>query len=156
MNYFQRLEHWGDTHHPKYLDILRIALGIYLCFKGIEFARNSTLLNEVISRQVPFNTLLELIVGHYVIFAHIMGGFFLAIGLLTRFACIIQIPILIGAIIFVNIDLTNHFTEMLLAILILGLLIYFTVIGSGPWSVDRLIARQNENDSHVSTDGITS
>ena len=106
MNYLQRLEYWGDRHHPRYLDILRIALGVFLCFKGVEFARNSTLLNEVISRQVPFNTLLLLILGHYVIFAHIMGGFLLAVGLLTRFACLIQIPILIGAIIFVNFDLT--------------------------------------------------
>lgn len=150
MNYLQRLEHWGDAHHPKYLDILRIALGVFLCFKGIEFARNSTLLNEIISRQVPFNTLLELILGHYVIFAHIMGGFFLALGLLTRFACIIQIPILLGALIFVNIDLTNHFSEFFLSILILGLLVYFTIIGSGSWSLDRVIERQNEKDTATS------
>lgn len=144
MNYLQRLEHWGDAHHPRYLDILRIALGIFLCFKGVEFARNSTLLNEVISRQVPFNTLLLLILGHYVIFAHIMGGFLLAVGLLTRFACLIQIPILIGAIIFVNFDLTNHFTDLLISLVILGLLIYFLIIGSGPWSLDRVMAKANE------------
>src|ERR671913_1539941 len=129
MNYLQRLEYWGDRHHPRYLDILRIALGVFLCFKGVEFARNSTMLNEVIGRQVPFNSLLLLILGHYVIFAHIMGGFLLAIGLLTRFACLIQLPILIGAIIFVNFDLTNHFTDLLVSLAILGLLIYFMIIG---------------------------
>ena len=144
MNYLQRLEYWGDRHHPRYLDILRIALGVFLCFKGVEFARNSTLLNEVISRQVPFNTLLLLILGHYVIFAHIMGGFLLAVGLLTRFACLIQIPILIGAIIFVNFDLTNHFTDLLISLVILGLLIYFLIIGSGPWSLDRIMAKADE------------
>ena len=145
MNYLQRLEYWGDRHHPRYLDILRIALGVFLCFKGVEFARNSTLLNEVISRQVPFNTLLLLILGHYVIFAHIMGGFLLAVGLLTRFACLIQIPILIGAIIFVNFDLTNHFTDLLVSLAILGLLIYFMIIGSGPWSLDRIMAKNEES-----------
>jgi putative oxidoreductase len=144
MNYLQRIEHWGDAHHPRYLDILRIALGVFLCIKGVEFARNSTLLNEVISSQVPFSTLLLLILGHYVIFAHIMGGFLLAAGLLTRFACLIQIPILIGAIIFVNIDLTNHFAELILSIAILGLLVYFMIIGSGPWSLDRLMAKDDE------------
>lgn len=144
MNYLQRVEHWGDRHHPRYLDILRIALGVFLCFKGVEFARNSALLNEVISRQVPFNTLLLLILGHYVIFAHIMGGFLLAVGLLTRFACIIQIPILLGAIIFVNFDLTNHFTDLLISIAILGLLIYFMIIGSGYWSLDRVMAKDDE------------
>jgi putative oxidoreductase len=146
MNYLQRLEHWGDHHHPKYLDILRIALGIFLCFKGIEFARNSTLLNEMIGRQVPFDSLLLLLLGHYVIFAHIMGGFLLALGLLTRFACAIQIPILIGAIIFVNSDLVNHFTALLLSILILCLLVYFTIIGSGPWSVDYAMEKGAKED----------
>ena len=144
MNYLQRLEYWGDRHHPRYLDILRIALGVFLCFKGVEFARNSTMLNEVIGRQVPFNSLLLLILGHYVIFAHIMGGFLLAIGLLTRFACLIQLPILIGAIIFVNFDLTNHFTDLLVSLAILGLLIYFMIIGSGPWSLDRVMAQYDD------------
>ena len=144
MNYLQRLEYWGDRHHPRYLDILRIALGVFLCFKGVEFARNSTMLNEVIGRQVPFNSLLLLIFGHYVIFAHIMGGFLLAVGLLTRFACLIQLPILIGAIIFVNFDLTNHFTDLLVSLAILGLLIYFMIIGSGPWSLDRVMAKSDE------------
>ena len=144
MNYLQRLEHWGDAHHPRYLDILRIALGVFLCFKGIEFARNSTMLNEVIGRQVPFNSLLLLILGHYVIFAHIMGGFLLAAGLLTRFACLIQLPILIGAIIFVNFDLTNHFSDLLVSLVILGLLIYFLIIGSGPWSLDHVMGKEDE------------
>lgn len=144
MNYLQRIEHWGDTHHPKYLDFLRIVLGIFLCFKGIEFARNSILLNELISRQVPFSSLLLLLLGHYVIFAHIMGGFLLALGLLTRFACLIQIPVLIGAIIFVNADLTNHFSEIFLSVIVLALLVYFTIIGSGPWSLDRLMSKEEE------------
>lgn len=137
MNYLQRLEHWGDRHHPHWLDIVRMALGVFLCFKGIEFARNSTLLNEMIGRQVPFSSLLLLILGHYVIFAHIMGGVLMALGLLTRFACIIQIPILLGAVIFVNSDLTRHFSELLLSLLMLGLLVYFAIIGSGPWSLDK-------------------
>ena len=143
MNYLQRLENWGDHHHPKYLDILRIALGIFLCFKGIEFARNSTLFNEMVGSQVPFDSLLQLLIGHYVIFAHTMGGFLLAIGLLTRMAAAVQIPILIGAIIFVNSDLTNHFTALLLSILVLGLLVYFVIIGSGPWSVDYAMEKRS-------------
>jgi putative oxidoreductase len=144
MNYLQRLEHWGDTHHSKYLDLLRMALGVFLCFKGIEFANNSVLLNETIGQQVPFNSLLLLLLGHYVIFAHIMGGFLLAVGLLTRFACLIQIPILLGAIIFVHSDIVNHFSELLLTLIILGLLIYFMIIGNGPWSLDSLMEKEKE------------
>jgi putative oxidoreductase len=144
MNYLQRLEHWGDTHHSKYLDLLRMALGVFLCFKGIEFANNSVLLNETIGQQVPFNSLLLLLLGHYVIFAHIMGGFLLAVGLLTRFACLIQIPILLGAIIFIHSDIVNHFSELLLTLIILGLLIYFMIIGNGPWSLDSLMEKEKE------------
>lgn len=144
MNYLQRIEHWGDAHHPKYLDLLRVLLGVFLCIKGIEFARNSTTLNELISRQVPFSSLLLLIAGHYVIFAHIMGGFLLAIGLLTRFACLIQLPVLIGAILFVNADMANHFSEVLLSVAVLVLLVYFTIIGSGPWSLDRVMEKDEK------------
>lgn len=144
MNYLQRLQHWGDTHHPKYLDLFRIALGIFLCLKGIEFASNSALLNETLGSHVPFNNLLLLLLGHYVIFAHIMGGFLVAVGLLTRFACLIQIPILLGAIIFINADIVNHFPALLLSILVLGLLIYFLVIGSGTWSLDHLMIKEKE------------
>jgi uncharacterized membrane protein YphA (DoxX/SURF4 family) len=86
-----------------------------------------------------------LILGHYVIFGHIMGGFMLAVGLLTRFAALIQIPILLGAIVFVNTDLTNHFSEILLSIVVLILLIYFAIIGSGPWSLDRAFEKDAEN-----------
>lgn len=144
MNYLQRLEFWGDRHHPGWLDIVRIALGVFLCFKGIEFARHSALLNEIIGQQVPFTSMLLLILGHYVIFAHIMGGFLIAVGLLTRFACIIQLPILLGAIIFVNVDLTNHFSELLLSLLVFGLLVYFAIIGSGPWSLDRAMDKEGK------------
>jgi putative oxidoreductase len=145
MNYLQRLEHWGDTHQSKYLDVLRMALGVFLCLKGIEFARDNTVLNELINRNVPFSEFLLILLGHYVVFAHILGGFLLAVGLLTRFACMIQIPILIGAIIFINGEMTGHFSEVLVSIAILGLLIYFLIIGSGPWSLDAAFGREEES-----------
>ncbi|MDQ6609162.1 MAG: DoxX family membrane protein [Bacteroidota bacterium] len=144
MNYLQRMEHWGDTHHPKYLDILRIVLGMFLCFKGIEFARNTNLLNELMSRQVPFSSFLIILIGHYIVFVHIMGGFLLALGLLTRFACLIQIPILIGAIVFVNSDIARYFSIIFLSISVLVLLIYFTIIGGGPWSLDHVFEKQEK------------
>lgn len=145
MNYLQRLEHWGDMHQSKYLDILRMALGVFLCLKGIEFARDNTVLNELINRNVPFSSFLLILLGHYVVFAHVLGGFLLAVGLLMRFACIIQIPILIGAIIFINGEMTGHFSEILVSIAILGLLIYFLIIGSGPWSLDAAFGREEES-----------
>lgn len=136
MNYIQRLESWGEAHHPRYMDILRIALGLFLILKGVEFAQSSSTLSEVVARQLPFSGLLLLLLSHYIIFAHIAGGFLLAIGLLTRVACLVQIPILLGALIFVKWDVLGHFSGFVLAFGVLALLIWFFVIGSGPWSLD--------------------
>jgi putative oxidoreductase len=144
MNYLQRVEFWGDHHHPKWLDLLRIALGVFLCFKGIEFANNMNLVEDMMSRKVPFSSFMLILLSHYILFAHIMGGFLLAVGLLTRFACVVQIPVLIGAIIFINASMLRPFSEIFLSLLILMLLVYFLVIGGGPWSLDRVIDRGNK------------
>jgi uncharacterized membrane protein YphA (DoxX/SURF4 family) len=145
MNYIQRLEHWGEAHHPRYMDIIRIALGIFLIIKGVEFAQNSSSLSALMSRQLPFSGLLLLLLSHYIIFAHIVGGFLLAVGLLTRVACIAQIPVLLGALFFVDWDVMGHFSGFFVTLLILLLLVWFLIIGSGPWSLDRAFEGNSKN-----------
>ena len=145
MNYLQRLEYWGEAHHPKYMDILRIAFGIFLCIKGIEFANDTALITESMETRMGVNTLLFTLMVQYVIFAHIIGGALIAAGLLTRLACLLQIPVLIGAIIFVKWNGTQYFSEFFLALLTLLLLCYFMVIGSGPWSLDKQMSK-NRNE----------
>jgi putative oxidoreductase len=137
MNLLQKFEYWGDRHHPKWLDIIRIALGIFLLYKGVDFLRNTSELVSLMSLRSPFGSFLIILLGHYVTFAHILGGFFLIIGMFTRAACLIQIPILIGAIIFVNSsqDVLRPYSELFLSVLILLLLIYFLIVGNGPLSV---------------------
>ena len=139
MNLLEKFEFWGDRHHPKWLDIIRITLGIFLCYKGIDFLRNTSGLIGLMKNNFPFSGFMIVLLGHYVTFAHIIGGLALTIGLFTRAACLIQIPILIGAIIFVNIKAThdafNPYSELFLSIIILLLLIYFLIIGNGPLSV---------------------
>lgn len=145
MNMLQRLEHWGESHHPLWLEFVRIILGIFLCYKGVEFAQDSTLMTLMIG-SMPFNSFLLLLLSHYILFAHIMGGFLLALGMLTRMACLIQIPILLGAIVFVNLSpgALNQFSELLLSIAVLVLLVYFAISGSGPWSFDWYMDREKE------------
>ncbi len=139
MNLVEKFENWGDRHHPKWLDIIRIALGIFLCYKGIDFLRNTSSLISLMTLRSPFSSFAIILLGHYVAFAHVLGGLFLAIGMFTRAACLIQIPILLGAIIFVNINVTKDafspYSELFLSIIILLLLIYFLIIGNGPMSV---------------------
>ena len=135
MNFLQRLEHWGDTHHPKWMDIVRISLGIFLCYKGIDFLLNMGELIALMTNK-SFGSFAYILAGHYVVFAHILGGILLVIGLFTRFACLIQLPILIGAVIFVNTnkDMLRPYSELLLSVLVLLLLVYFLIVGNGPWS----------------------
>jgi uncharacterized membrane protein YphA (DoxX/SURF4 family) len=140
MNYIQRLEHWGDTHHPKWLDFIRIVLGLFLLLKGIEFADNMNKLMAMMS-DLPFGNLMMVILAHYVLFAHILGGILLATGLLTRAGCIMLIPVLIVAV-FTN--LFHQFSELTLSLLVLALLIYFLIIGSGRWSLDWYVNKEDE------------
>lgn len=139
MSYIEKLQYWGDQHHPRYVDIIRIGLGVFLLVKGIDFASNTAIITGMLTGQVPFGSFMLLILVHYVIFVHVVGGFMIAIGLLTRTACIAQIPVLLGAIFFVNWNVMNYFSGLVVAILVLLLLVYFTIIGSGPWSLDRAI-----------------
>ncbi|MNE72083.1 hypothetical protein D3C80_1679950 [compost metagenome] len=81
---------------------------------------------------------------HIVGFVHLVGGILITIGLLTRFAAVIQIPILIIAVFFVN--LSRGFSvlnnELWLSILVLLLLVLFWVVGSGPLSVDQAMKKR--------------
>ena len=139
MTILEKFEYWGDRHHPKWLDIIRVALGIFLCRKGVDFLRNSSNLISLMKNTSPFSEFMIILLAHYVAFAHIPGGFFLALGLFTRAACLTQIPVLLGAIIFVNINATKDafspYSELFLSIIILLPLIYFLIIGIGPLSV---------------------
>ena len=142
MNLVHKIERWGDVHHPGALDIIRIALGIFLMLKGYYFMENAAYLEELIRGQnvVDISSGLLMAIVYYVTFAHLVGGFLITIGTLTRFACLLQIPIVLGAIF-----VTGIFREPINAlvwpsVVALGLLSLFTVIGSGPISLDRFLA----------------
>jgi putative oxidoreductase len=137
MNRLQRFEHWGNTHHPKWLDIIRIVLGLFLCYKGIDFLQNTSNITGPLSSKTSFGSFPVILISHYVVFAHILGGILIVLGVLTRLACLIQLPILLGAIIFINSakDIFKPYSELFLSILVLLLLIYFIIVGNGPWAI---------------------
>src|ERR1044072_1927990 len=94
-----RFQQWNHTHHSFLLLIARIVLGIILTFKGIYFISHSQQLKDLIlssrfAAGVGFWTA-------YVTFAHLFGGVFLIIGLLTRISALLQLPVLLGALIFI-------------------------------------------------------
>ena len=136
MNLVQRVEHWGDAHHPQWLDILRIALGLFLCYKGVDYLNNMSNMLNLITNKMSFGSFTSMLMSNYIAFAHILGGILLVLGVLTRFACLIQLPILLGAIFFINLspEMYRPFSELALSILVFLLLVLFLVVGNGKLS----------------------
>ncbi|OKL40372.1 DoxX family protein [Pontibacter flavimaris] len=144
-NDMYRVEHWADTHHPMWLDFLRIGLGVFLMVKGFMFIQDTAALFSIMQKSQFAWVTVGL--AHYVAFAHLVGGLLIAMGLVTRVAILFQLPILIGAVFFINPNrgFYSENTELWSSIVVLLLLIFFLVFGSGRFSVDQLI-RKPERD----------
>ena len=124
-------------------EMLRIYFGLALFFKGIYFIGNMTDLFQHISHRFQY---VDFIFAHYVVLAHIVGGLFVALGLFTRWACLANVPVLFSAIVFVKLK-TGFFAagaEFELSVMVLMLLLYFMVQGSGGHSLDSYIKNSYE------------
>lgn len=139
MNLIHRIEHWGDRHHPQWLDYLRIALGIIILAKGISFVNDQDAVRRLIE-QTNFQLSIWGAV-HYVVFTHLVGGLFLIFGFQTRLAALLIFPVVVGAVFFVNITSGFSFlnSELWLSILVMILLAVFLVAGSGKFSLDHMM-----------------
>ena len=142
MSLLSKVRVWGDTHHPKILDIIRIFLGLLLFFKGVAFFNNAPYLRYLIIENKAIRLSPELITAliNYVTYVHLVGGALVCVGLFTRLAALLQIPIVFGAVFFVNILMSYVNYELWLSILVLALLTIFVIIGSGPFSLDRVLS----------------
>ncbi|MFD2515428.1 DoxX family protein [Pontibacter locisalis] len=140
-----RVERWADTHHPMWLDFLRVGLGIFLMVKGFMFVQDTEALFSIMRKsQFPW---VSMGLAHYVAFAHLVGGFLIALGLITRVAILFQLPILLGAVFFINPErgFYSENTELWASIIVLVLLVFFLIFGSGKFSVDRLIRKPKKD-----------
>lgn len=138
MAYLESTRQWIDAHRDLALEVLRVYLGVALFAKGIAFIGQISALEEMARAGPEFGRAL---VAHYVIVAHIAGGLLMAIGLITRLAAAVQVPILAGAVFFVHAS-DGFFTNMQLELdlLVLVLLTVYAFVGGGRWSVDRWLA----------------
>ncbi len=133
------LNKWANAHTYYPLDLLRVALGVFLFVKGVDFMSNQAQMAEVIK---PFENIPGgMGILHYVAPAHFVGGFLIVIGLLTRWAVLAQLPILFGAV------LTNFLGEMnvtnlILAFVALSVCLFFLFYGSGKHSTDYYLKMQ--------------
>lgn len=133
------LNKWANAHTYYPLDLVRIALGVFLFIKGVDFMSNHSLMVEMIK---PFENIPGgMAIIHYVAPAHFLGGFLLVIGLLTRWVVIAQMPIIIGAIL-VNFLGEMNLNNLILAIVVFILLVFFLIYGSGKHSADYYLKMQ--------------
>ncbi|HEY0244595.1 MAG TPA: DoxX family protein [Mucilaginibacter sp.] len=141
MSLIHRVQYWGDAHHPKILDIIRMLLGLVLMAKGFAFLNNAAYLRDLIITNQKIDQPEEVITAiiYYVTYVHLVGGALIFLGLFTRLAAIFQLPIVLGAVFFINIMTSFVNSELWLSVIVLALLVLFIVIGSGPLSLDNYL-----------------
>ena len=146
MNVIHRIEKWGDSHHPRFLDIIRILLGIFLLLKGLGFMDNTANLKYLIETRSDITVApwLLMILVYYVTFVHMVGGTLIAMGIMTRFSAIMQIPVVFGAVFFINFLQSPFNTDMASSVTALVLLVLFAIIGSGRWSIENYLKSCSE------------
>ncbi|MGK2860619.1 MAG: DoxX family protein [Chitinophagaceae bacterium] len=136
MGTLQQLEKWSSTHHPRWLIFLRVILGICLIIKGISFMDDSVTLESMLTdtKLGTTNGWLPLIIT----WLHLLGGFFIILGLFTRWSTLLLIPVLLGAVLFINLPrgIFAPGSEFGFSLAILLLLIVFFIEGGGPFSMD--------------------
>jgi putative oxidoreductase len=143
MNTLDKIQVWGDRHHPKWLDVFRITLGLVLVWKGIAFLFNLDVLADFLREtgltdQIGTSVLLTLLT-YFIIGLHVVGGICIALGTRTRLYCLLNLPVLIGAVILVNLreNILKPYAEFWLSLFVLIAVICFLVEGDGPWAISR-------------------
>ena len=137
----EKLRHWIDwaEAHPKvWLDGVRIYLGLGLFIRGVFIITNTRA--EFVSallQQLEYPWIVTVFLLHYIALAHLIGGLMLTVGLLTRIAAWVQVPILAGALVMHRGDgLMSGGQSLEFSALVLFLLVTFAISGAGPVSVD--------------------
>lgn len=141
------LKEYINLHKEELVDIIRMYLGIVLIIKGIQFFTNIDYLNSLIETTgINMGIYSVLGLAHIIIFIHIIGGFFLALGLLTKFSSTLQIPVVLSAILFVHSNEGIMSNNIHFATFILLLTIVFALHGSGKLSIDYYLENYKEHD----------
>ena len=148
------MNHWIKTHGDIALDLVRIYLGVGLIIKAVFFMTNSEYLLDLMDT-TGSKWFGPAFLAHYVVLAHFFGGLLLTVGLITRGAAVVQLPILMGALFYV------HLPHMMTSIearqstefagLVLFLLILISYYGAGRLSLDYALGRK-QNAALFKTD----
>jgi uncharacterized membrane protein YphA (DoxX/SURF4 family) len=144
MNTMQQWKAWAEAHTDICLDFVRIYIGVGLVVKALGFILDKQYLMDLVSKSGDWFA--PTLIVHYVIMAHLAGGLMLAFGVGTRIAAVVQIPVLIGAVFYVNLPRAAvlEFRQNLeFSGLILVLLCVFAVFGAGRLSADYYLFKRS-------------
>ena len=146
------LKHWkekADKWYPYAFDIVRMLAGVVIFAKGVFFIMNmDTLVKIMEQNHIGFGIHQGL--AQYIGLAHLAGGLMLTMGLITRLAAAVQIPILLGAVLLVHLREGFFSTGADLEFVVMLLIIHviLAVVGGGPLSGDAKLEQSRKTGAN--------
>ena len=126
------------------MDIIRVVMGLFLFYKGFVFTKDFESLQQIaISMDFMFSSI---VMSHYISMAHLVGGLLIAMGGFVRSMCVLNLPVLLGAVL-INYDrflTVDTHSELGTSLAVLGGLVLFFIYGGGRFSVDELRRRDKK------------
>lgn len=151
MNLIKNIQAWTNSHNPKWLALFRVALGAALLLKGVSLLNNLPDFGRLVDEN-NLSGYKDLIIDS-VPWIHIAGGFLIIIGMFTRFAALIQIPVVLATILFIS-SKQGFFsiqTDLSISLIIIFLLLIFILEGSGPLSLAGYFKDEEEEEKRNNT-----
>ncbi len=135
-----------EKHRDWFLDFVRMFIGVVLILKGIFFLNDMSAIMEATNQEFQSELSTGWAYGtlaHFIILAHIVGGAFLTIGLLTRVVIPFQFPILLIAAVAAPISKVYfRGSAPFEAAMLIVFLILLLLFGDGRLSVDYYLERK--------------
>ena len=138
-----KILHGLETRRDLGYALIRIYLGVALFVRGWILLADPSEITELAGAQRVYWWY------GYVIGAHLGGGLLLALGFLTRWAALLQLPILLVAVFFIHIEqgLMTVGQNLEVAALVLVLLIVYVLFGSGVLALDNYLTKKKAEPS---------
>jgi uncharacterized membrane protein YphA (DoxX/SURF4 family) len=142
---FPSIQERQETFRDVGYVLLRGYLGVGLLVRGLLFISNSSAYIDLVPADAG-GWLASAALLHFVALAHITGGTLMALGLLTRVGALIQMPVVVGAVFLAPLQggLFTASQSFEFAMLVLFLLAFVFLYGSGPWSLDQYVFDRNQ------------
>lgn len=143
MNLAHTILKWEQSKHKLFVLFFRVLLGVIITFKGIIYLGNLTSPDSLVQHGALYR-FAESFWVYYAALASLICGILIITGFLTRVAVIMQIPVLIGAVLFINpgdhVFALNG--KLAVSLAVLGMLTYFFLKGPGEMSMDNYLRNQ--------------